>query len=108
MLWYDVVKEGMKSLTKNQVLDLIHLPKRVVAIDCKWIFKTKRESHSNVERYKAKLVTKGFTQIEGIDYHETFSPVSEKDVFRIIVALVAYFNLELHEMNVKIAFLNED
>jgi hypothetical protein len=53
-------------------------------------------------------MAKGFTQREGIDYNETFSPVSSKDSFRIIMALVAHYNLELHQMDVKTAFLNGD
>ena len=59
-----------------------------------------------MERYKALLVAKGFTQKEGIDFKETFSLVSMKDSFRIVMALVAYFDLELHQMDVKITFLN--
>ena len=51
-------------------------------------------------------MAKGFTQKEGIDYKDTFSPVSKKDSLRIIMALVAHFDLELHQMNVKTAFLN--
>ncbi|KAL6351159.1 hypothetical protein AAG906_031745 [Vitis piasezkii] len=77
-------------------------------IGCKWIFKTKRDSNGNVERYKARLVAKGFTQKEGIDFKETFSPVSTKDSFRIIMALVAHYDLELHQMDVKTVFLNGD
>ena len=61
-----------------------------------------------MERFKARLVAKDFTQREGIDYNETFSPVSCKDSFRIIVALVAHYDLELHQMDVKTAFLNGD
>ena len=53
-------------------------------------------------------MAKGFTQREGIDYTETFSPVSKKDSFRIVIALVAYFDLELHQMDVKTASLNGD
>jgi len=53
-------------------------------------------------------MAKGFTQREGIDFNETFSPVSCKDSFRIIMALVAHYDLELHQMDVKTAFLNED
>ena len=57
---------------------------------------------------KAKLVAKGFTQREWIDYNDTFSPVSSKDSMRVIMALTAHFDLELHQMNVKTAFLNGD
>ena len=60
----------------------------------------------NVERHKAKLVAKGFNQREGIDYTETFSPISKKDYLRIIMALVAHFDFDLHQMDVKMAFLN--
>ena len=59
-----------------------------------------------MERYKARLVAKGYTQKEGIDFKETFSPVSSKDSFRTIMALVAHYDLELHQMDVKTTFLN--
>ena len=62
----------------------------------------------NIERYKARLVVKGFTQQEGIDYHDTLSLVSKKDSFWIIMALVAHFDMELHQMDVKTTFLNGD
>ena len=61
-----------------------------------------------MERYKARLVAKGFTQKEGIDYKETFSPISLKDSFKTIMTLAAHFDLELHHMDVKTAFLNGD
>ena len=77
-------------------------------IGSKWIFKTKRDSKGNKERYKARLVAMGFTHREGIDYSETFSPVSLKDSFRIIMALVAHFDLKLHQIGIKTAFLNEE
>ena len=78
------------------------------AIGCKWAFKTKKDSLGNIEIYKARLIAKGFTQKEGIDYKETFSSISKKDSFRIIMALVAHFNLKLQQMDVKTAFLNGD
>ena len=59
-----------------------------------------------MERFKARLVVQGFIQKEGIDYKETFSLVSSKDSLRIIMALVAHFDLELHQMDVKTTFLN--
>jgi len=94
--WVDVMKDEMKSMQDNDVWNLVEFPKGVKPIGCKWIFKTKRHSKGNVERYKACLVTKGFTQKEDIDYKEKFSPVSSKDSFRTIMALVAHYDLELH------------
>jgi hypothetical protein len=85
---------------------LVDIPDGVKTVDCKWVYKTKRDSKGNVERLKARLVAKGFTQREGVDYNETFSPVSKKDSFRIVMALVAHYDLELHQMDVKTAFLN--
>jgi hypothetical protein len=107
-LWYNTMKEEMNSMKSNGVWDLVELPNGVKAIGCKWVFKTKKDSLGNIERYKARLVAKGFTQKEGIDYMETFSPVSKKDSLRIILALVAHFDLELQQMDVKTAFLNGD
>ena len=97
------MKDEMKSMKDNGVWDLVELPECVKPIGCN---KTKRDSKSNIVRYKARLVAKGFTQKKGIDYKETFSPVSSKDSFRIIMALVAHYELELHQMDVKTAFLN--
>ena len=71
----------MKSMNDNEVWDLVELSKGVKPIGCKWIFKIKKNSKGNIERYKARLIAKGFTQKEGIDYKETFSPVSSKDSF---------------------------
>ncbi|KAK8948501.1 hypothetical protein KSP39_PZI005632 [Platanthera zijinensis] len=104
--WSNAMVDEMKSMHDNDVWDLVELPEGKKPIGCKWIFKTKRNSKGNVERYKSRLVAKGFTQREGIDYKETFSPVSLKDSFRVIMALVAQYDLELHQMDVKTAFLN--
>jgi hypothetical protein len=65
-------------------------------------------SKGKIERFKVRLVVKGFTQREGIDYIEIFSPVSKKDSFRIVMALVAHYDLELLQIDVKIVFLNGD
>ena len=106
--WIDAMNEEIKPMKDNDVWDLVPLPEGVKPIGCKWIFKTKRDSKGDVERYKARLVAKGYTQKEGIDYKETFSPVSSKDSFRTILAIMAHFDLELHQMDVKTAFLNGD
>ena len=101
------MNKEMQSMNKdNDVWDLVALPESIIPIANKRIFKTKKDSNGNVERFKAYIVVQGFTQIEGIDYKETFSVVSSKDSFMIIMELVAHFDLELHQMNVKPMFLN--
>ena len=104
--WYSAIKEEMNSMTSNRVWDLVELLNGVKVVGCKWVFKTKKDSMGNIERHKARLVAKGFTQREGIVYTKTFSPVSRKDSLRIIMALVAHFDFDLHQMDVKMTFLN--
>jgi hypothetical protein len=102
------MKEEMNSIKNKEVWDLVEFPNGAKSIGCKWVFKTKKDSLGNIERYKARLVAKGFTQKEGIDYTETFSLVSKKDSLRVIMALIAHFDLELQQMDVKTTFLNGD
>jgi len=83
-------------MTHNDIWDLVELPEGWKRVGCKWVFKTKRDSQGNIECYKARLVAEGFTQKDGIDYKETFSPISNKDSFRIIMALVVHYDPELH------------
>jgi len=104
--WLDAMKYELKSMAQNGVWDLVELPEGCKRVGCKWVFKTKCDSHGNIERHKARLVAKGFTLKSGIDYKETFSQVSKKYSFRIIMALIAHYDLELHHMDVKTAFLN--
>jgi hypothetical protein len=68
----------------------------------------KYDSKGKIKRFKARLVAKGFNQREGIDCKKTFSPVSKEDSFRIVMTLVAHYNLELHQMDVKTVLLNGD
>ena len=82
------------------------MPKHRKPIGSKWIFKWKLNASGKVDKYKARLVAKGYTQKEGIDFVETFSPVAKFTSIRIISALTAYYDLELHQMDVKTAFLN--
>ena len=104
--WNIALKEEMLSMANNDVWELVEMPENFKPIGCKWVFKTKKDVQGKIERFKARLVAKGYTQKEGVDYTGTFSPVSSKGSFRIIMALTAHFNLELHHMDVKTSFLN--
>ena len=95
-------------MEQNGVWDLLELPEGCKRVDCKWIFKTKCDFHGNLERYKAKLFAKGFTHKDVVNYKETLLAVSQNDSFRIIMELVAHYNLVLHQIDVKIAFLSGD
>ncbi|RVX17056.1 Retrovirus-related Pol polyprotein from transposon TNT 1-94 [Vitis vinifera] len=106
--WKEAMDDEMNSMYMNGVWDLVELPHGCKLVGCKWVFKTKRDSSRQIERYKTKLVAKGYNQRGGIDFKETFSPVSTKDSFRVIMAIVAHFDLELHHMDVKTVFLNGD
>ena len=102
------MKDEMTSMSQTKVWSLVDLPYGCRPIECKWVFKTKCDAKRQVERFKARLVAKGYSQREGIDFKETFSPVSTKDSLRIIMTIVAYFDLELHQMDVRTSFLNGD
>ena len=75
-------------------------------VGLKWVFKTKKDKEGRIESFKARLVAKEFTQREGIDYIESFSLVSTKESFRTIMALVAHYDILLHQIDVKTVFLN--
>lgn len=106
--WIGGMKDEMMSMQHSDVWDLVELPKGAKPIGCKWIFKIKQDPKGNIERYKTCSITKEFTQKEGIDFKETFSIVSTKDSFRLIMTLLVHCDLKLHQMNIKRDFLNWD
>ena len=91
----------------NQVWTLIEAPNGVKLIGCKWVYKRKRGIDGKVETFKAWLVAKGYTQKEGFDYKETFSPIAMIESIRILLSIAANMDYEIWQMDVKIAFLNE-
>eukprot|EP00253_Pinus_taeda_P026081 PITA_26081 len=106
--WKAAMKEEMMALSKNGTWDLVELPKGRKTVGCKWVFKLKRGVNDTEDRYKARLVAKGFSQKAGVDFHEILSPVVKIVSIRIVLALVALFDLELQQLDVKTAFLHGD
>lgn len=105
-LWRLAMDEEMESLRANNTWTLEECPRTSRAIPVKWVFKKKLDSNGSVERYKARLVVKGFHQREGIDFEEVFAPVSKYSTMRALLGVVASRDLALHQLDIKTAFLN--
>ena len=104
--WQEAMESEIDSMYVNQVWSLVDAPEGVNPIGCKWVYKKKFGADGQVETYKARLVAKGFRQKQGIDYEETFSPVAMLKSIRIMLAIAAYHDYEIWQMDVKTAFLN--
>jgi hypothetical protein len=104
--WEIAMQEEYNFLVINNTWSLVPLPKGRKPISCKWVFKIKHGVDGEVERYKAKLVVRGFTQTFGVDYKETFASVVKFMSIHCILALAAIENMEIYQMDVKTAFLN--
>jgi hypothetical protein len=106
--WHEAMEQELRSMSSNNVWDLVEILDGAKRVGCKWVYKIKYDYKGKIKRFKARLVAKGFTQREEIDYTETFSLVSKKYSFRIVMALVTHSDLELHQIDVKTKFLNGD
>ncbi|KAK8705107.1 hypothetical protein V6N13_048715 [Hibiscus sabdariffa] len=104
--WLEAMRSEMDSMSDNQVWTLVEPPEGIKPIGCKWVFKKKTDMDGNVQTYKGRLVAKGYRQIHGIDYDETFSPVAMFNSIRILLAIAAFHDYEIWQMDVKTAFLN--
>nr|GEV23094.1 hypothetical protein [Tanacetum cinerariifolium] len=104
--WLNAMNVEMQSMKDNEVWVLVELSPNGKTIGSKWLFKKKTNMDGVVHTYKARLVAKGYTQTSGIDYEETFSPVTDIRAIRILITIVAYYDYEIWQMDVKTAFLN--
>ena len=98
--WKEAIKSEIDSLESNKTWELTDLPKGCRPISSKWIFKKKLRTDGSIERYKARLVIRGFDQKKGIDFFDTYSPVTKIATIRSLVALVAIHDLVVHHMDV--------
>lgn len=104
--WQQAMDDEMASLLSLGTWELATLPAGARALPVKWVYKVKRDPKGNLERFKARLVVKGFAQRPGIDFQEVFAPVSKHTTFRALLSNVAKHDLHLHHLDVKTAFLN--
>ena len=96
--WDEAMNEEYRSLLANDTWDLVPLPKGRKLVRCRWVYKTKFGPDGKVDRHKAHLVAKGFSQVEGIDYIETFSPVVKMNSICLVLSLATSFKWEVHQI----------
>ncbi|XP_003742210.1 uncharacterized protein LOC100908025 [Galendromus occidentalis] len=106
--WLNAMAEEIASMEHHKVWELVDLPRGKRAVGDRWIFKVKKDAHGNVERFRARLVVKGYDQRPGRDFGETFSPVARFDEIKTLQAIAAKESLALYQFDVKTAFLNSE
>lgn len=103
--WIEAMRSEIQSIEKNKTWELVSLPAGAKKIGVKWVFKTKLNEEGNIDKYKAKLVVKGYAQEEGIDFDEVFAPVARWDTIRILLSVAAQRGWKVYQLDVKSAFL---
>ncbi|GJZ65614.1 retrovirus-related pol polyprotein from transposon TNT 1-94 [Tanacetum coccineum] len=104
--WSEAMQEEIKALHKNKTWELLPLPGGRKPIGNKWVSKIKKNDDDQVERYRARLVVKGYAQKEGIDFNVIFSLVVQMITIRVVLAMCATYDLHLEQLDVKTAFLH--
>ena len=100
------MNEELDQIEKNKTWELVPGPKGKNVIGTKWVFKNKVNEDGKVSKNKAILVCKGYAQVEGIDFEETFAPVARLEVIRMFIAFASYKRLKIYQMDVKSTFHN--
>jgi hypothetical protein len=103
--WVVAMQEELNNFTRNEVWHLVPLPNQNV-VGTKWVFRNKQDEHGVVTRNKAWLVAKGYSQVEGLDFDETYAPVARLESIRILLAYATCYGFKLFQIDVKSAFLN--
>jgi hypothetical protein len=107
-LWKKAMVAEMDALDKNEAWDIVELPARRKSVGSKWLFKKKFDAQGKVEKYKAQLVAKDYSQVEGIDFGEIFSLVAKLTSVRFLLSIAAAFDLKVEQMDVKTTFRHGD
>ncbi|KAL0291613.1 UNVERIFIED_CONTAM: Retrovirus-related Pol polyprotein from transposon TNT 1-94 [Sesamum radiatum] len=104
--WREAMHVELQALKTNHTWELVPLPPDKTAIGCRWVFKLKLKADGSVDRHKARLVVKGYKQVEGSYYNESFSPVAKAVIVRLFLALAAAFDWHIYQFDVNNAFLH--
>ena len=104
--WKEAMNDEFESLLKNKTWELVPRPSDQKVIGCRWVYKIKRGLDGSITRHKARLVARGYSQTEGIDYDEVFAPVAHSATIRTLLSFANSNDLEIHQLDVKTAFLH--
>jgi hypothetical protein len=106
--WVKAMNEELDQIEKNKTWDLVPRPNDKNVIGTKWVYRNKLNEDGQIVRNKAILVCKGYAQVEGVDFEETFSPVARIEAIRMFLAFACYKKFKVYQMDVKSTFLNGD
>jgi hypothetical protein len=106
--WVKAMNDGLDQIEKNNTWEMVQRPEVKNVIGSKWIFKNKVNEQGQVIKNKARLVCKGYDQIEGLDFGETFALVAILEAIRMFLAYACHKRFQVYQMDVKLAFLNGD
>lgn len=104
--WVEAMKKEIEALEKNDTWEIVDFPVGKRPIGCKWVFKVKLKADGTIDRYKSRLVAKGYHQIEGIDFQDSFSPVVKVVTVRIFLFIAGAHSWPLHQLDINNAFLH--
>ncbi|KAG8492422.1 hypothetical protein CXB51_009695 [Gossypium anomalum] len=104
--WKQAMDDEIAMIEKNKTWELVPRPTNRKVIGVKWVYRAKQNADGSLNKLKARLVVKGFSQKYGLDYMETFAPVARLDTIRLLIALAAQKQWKIHQLDVKSAFLN--
>ena len=104
--WKEAIEAEWKALEDNGTWKLVERPEGVNVVGCKWVLRIKKNSAGEVEKYKARLVARGFTQIHGVDYYETYAPVARLATVRLLLAIANRNKWPIESFDFDSAYLN--
>jgi len=106
--WKQAMQLELNGLDQTGTWIVVDLPSHVKPIRCRWVYKIKYNAYGSIERYKARLVVKGYNQMEGLYYFDTFSPVAKVTTVRLVISLASIDHWFLHQLDVNNVFLHAD
>ena len=98
--------EEYNSTMKNDVWEVVPRPEGKSVVTSRWLYMLKHVADASIEKYKARFVAQGFSQVEGVDYDETFGPVAQYTLIRAVISIAVEMGWKIHQMDVKTTFLN--